>query len=472
MNKRPSRQSSKCEGKLTNEVEIPLENIQKKLFKSQDSAKTINSTRNEQDNKEQVKMRLSDLKQLKSFKETQENILMNIENKNIQKHVQELLQKFDSPFCGHCLKRRADKVCINKKCGKERYMELICGKCHQEEHTKSLKKSEIDIEEYFIKLATFLNEESYNEKLKNQKIDINSLSTVFDEINNFRLKLDNLKQKIQSEIEFHITPYEMQTQLQNTITDALSLFKNQNIQEQLNKMKDFIIYKKNQFVWNDAIQKFNSFTKMLKDLEDFQKSTNKKISKSFIGGFNIDLSLITAKICPTISSTNYGNNSQKEIKSNEEGEIKMSCQNSDSQYYIDLPLQKERKYKIRFRFDQYISNILYVGVIKKNIVDSMYLNEVDTSNFFMSFQDESYYSKVIKGSNLSYVCHQGLKIEMRVDLENNCVDYYDYPDMNHINSSNDQIRFENQEYVLAFYLQGQYITIESIEEVFQLEQII
>ncbi|EAR84666.1 hypothetical protein TTHERM_00649350 (macronuclear) [Tetrahymena thermophila SB210] len=475
MNKRSSRQSSKCEEILTYEEEIPLESISKKLFKSQNQTKITNSTRNteQEDTKEHVKMSLKDLKNLKNLRKTQEKILINIENENIQNHVQELLQKFDSPFCGNCLKRRADKICVNKHCGIERYMQLICGKCHQDEHQKSVKKSEIDIEEYFIKLAKFLNEQKYNEKLNNQKIDIDNLDTIFDEIDNFRQKLDYLKQKIQCEIESYVAPQGMQAELQNTIVNALSLFQNQNIQEQLNKMKNSIIFSKNKFIWNDAIQKFSSFAKVFKDLEDIKISTNKKISKSFIGGFNIDLSQIVTKICPQLSSSDYGNNSQKEIKVNDQGEIKISSNNPDyeTQYYIDLPLQKEKKYIIRFRFDQNIADYLYIGVIKKSVVEFYGVTQTNINNFYIAFQDESYNIQVVKGSNLSYICQQGLKIEMRIDLENNYIDYYDYPEVKNINAINGQFKFSDEEYVLAFYFSNSHITIENIQEVSSFEQI-
>ncbi|EAR84664.1 hypothetical protein TTHERM_00649330 (macronuclear) [Tetrahymena thermophila SB210] len=475
MNKRSSRQSSKCEEKLTYEEEIPLESISKKLFKSQNQTKITNSTRKteQKDTKEHVKMSLKDLKNFKNLRITQEKILINIENENIQNHVQELLQKFDSPFCGNCLKRRADKVCVNKHCGIEKYMQLICGKCHQDEHQKSSKKSEIDIEEYFIKLAKFLNEQKYNEKLNNQKIDIDNLDTIFDEIYNFRQKLDYLKQKIQCEIESYVAPQGMQAELQNTIVNALSLFKNQNIQEQLNKMKNSIIFSKNKFIWNDAIQKFSSFAKIFKDLEDIKISTNKKISKSFIGRFNIDLSQIVIKICPYIPGSSYGNNFQKEIKVNEEGEIKILSNNPNynTQYYIDLPLQKGKKYIVRFRFDLAIQQYLYFGVMKKSLVETSSVIEVDINNFYVGFSDESYNTKVIKGSNLSYICQQGLKIEMRIDLENNFIDYYDYPEMKNINALNDQVKFSDEEYVLAFYFGNLHITIENIQEVSSLEEI-
>ncbi|KAL4477382.1 hypothetical protein ABPG72_002376 [Tetrahymena utriculariae] len=355
----------------------------------------------------------------------------------------------------------------------ERYMQLICGKCHQEEHQKSIKKADIDIEEYFIKLAQFLNDDKHNEKSKSQKIDIDSLDTVFDEIDNFRKKLDYLKQKIQNEIEFYVTPYDMQAGLQNTIANALSLFQNQNIQQQLDKMKNSVIFSKSKFIWNDAIEKFNQFAKIFKDLEDIKISTNKKISKSFIGEFNIDLSQIITKICPSLSSSDYGNYSLKQIKASDEGEIKIFSQNINygTQYYIDFPIQKEKKYKIRFRFDQAITDYLYVGVVRKNVVESQYVNQQHFSNFYMAFQDESYQTKIIKGSNLSYICHQGLKIEMRIDLENNYIDYYDYPNMKNISSTNGQIKFEDQEYVIAFYFTNANIIIESIQEVSLLEEI-
>ena len=79
-----------------------------------------------------------------------------IENSNIQAFVEESMTTFEPPYCGNCPDRRADRVCVNKKCGKS-YMDLICGKCHFDTHKDAQTKPEIDIEEYLTKLATFLH---------------------------------------------------------------------------------------------------------------------------------------------------------------------------------------------------------------------------------------------------------------------------------------------------------------------------
>lgn len=124
MSKRTSRQSSKLEDKATKtpvEEEIPEEKIVKKSFNSEKTTTTTTtngkSTSTKTSAKEPVKMSLSELKNLKNLRKKQEHILMNIENENIQKHVQTLLEKFDPPNCTNCPKRRADRVCINKACG-------------------------------------------------------------------------------------------------------------------------------------------------------------------------------------------------------------------------------------------------------------------------------------------------------------------------------------------------------------------
>jgi hypothetical protein len=102
----------------------------------------------------------------KCLKKRQENIMMSIENKNIEKHVKELTEKFNPPLCKNCPQRRADRVCINKPCGPSKYMQIICGKCHADAHAVATKKPEIDIEEYFVKLATFMNEQKYLKESK------------------------------------------------------------------------------------------------------------------------------------------------------------------------------------------------------------------------------------------------------------------------------------------------------------------
>ena len=54
------------------------------------------------------------------------------------------MTKFQPPYCEKCPEQRADRVCINKKCGNS-YMQFICGKCHFEAHKDAKTKPEIDI---------------------------------------------------------------------------------------------------------------------------------------------------------------------------------------------------------------------------------------------------------------------------------------------------------------------------------------
>lgn len=59
------------------------------------------------------------------------------------------MTKFEPPNCDNCLKRRSDRVRVNKSCG-NKYMQLICGKCHFDQHEDVANKPEIDVEEFFI----------------------------------------------------------------------------------------------------------------------------------------------------------------------------------------------------------------------------------------------------------------------------------------------------------------------------------
>ena len=92
------------------------------------------------------------------------------------------MAKFEPPYCDNCPKRRADRVCVNKKC-RDKYMQLICGKCHFDVHKNAQTKPEIDIEEYFTKLATFLNSQQYEKKKQSQtRIDTENLASAFNVI--------------------------------------------------------------------------------------------------------------------------------------------------------------------------------------------------------------------------------------------------------------------------------------------------
>ena len=108
--------------------------------------------------------------------------MQEIENANIQAFVEEQMAKFEPPYCDNCPKRRADRVCVNKKCGNN-YMQLICGKCHFDVHKDAQTKPEIDIEEYFTKLATFLNSQQYDKKKQSHaRIDTDNLTSAFNVI--------------------------------------------------------------------------------------------------------------------------------------------------------------------------------------------------------------------------------------------------------------------------------------------------
>ncbi|KAL4504375.1 hypothetical protein ABPG72_009821 [Tetrahymena utriculariae] len=482
MSKRVSRQSSKLEEKTeikTFEEEIPEENLTKKQFNSKEKTTTTKTQKvGKESTKEPVKMSLAELKNLKNMRKKQEHILMNIENQNIQNHVQTLLEKFDPPYCANCQKRRADRVCINKACGQERYMQIICGKCHSEEHQKTVNKSEIDIEEYFIKLSKFMNEQQYDtKKMQGQKIDLDKLDTIFDELDNFRQKLISLRTKVESEIESYISPYEMQCLLQNSITKALSLCEYDNIQEQLANIKKSIIFEKNKFLWNDASQKFLSFSKIFSDLDKFKNQTNKKISQSFVGG--LELSLDELKV----QASNFSNGgfgfggfgATQQIKANKDGEIVITGINGSSQFFIDYMLQKDKKYKLRFRFNCQPQNYIMVGVMQKSQVNTNWVYNIAGQYFckrFLSNSPSQECSKIIKGTDLSNQPRQDMQVEMRINFDDNYVDFYDYPDIKNINANHENNKFFDGDYVIAFaFCQYQSIVIESLQELSCLEDI-
>ncbi|KAL4456262.1 hypothetical protein ABPG74_014223 [Tetrahymena malaccensis] len=483
MSKRASRQSSKLEEKTENktfEEEIPEENLTKKQFNSKEKTTTTKTQKaGKESAKEPVKMSLAELKNLKNLRSKQEHILMNIENENIQNHVQTLLEKFDPPYCANCKKRRADRVCINKACGQERYMQIICGKCHFDDHQKTINKSEVDIEEYFIKLSKFINEQKYdNKKMHGQRIDLDKLDTIFDELDNFRQKLLSLRAKIESEIESYISPQEMQSLLQNSITKALSLCEYDNIQEQLANIKKSIIFEKNKFLWNDASQKFLTFTKIFSDLEKFKNQTNKKISQSFVGGLELCLDELEVKLS-TLSSGTFGgfgfNQPQQVTKANKDGEIVITGCNGSSQFYIDYTLQKDKKYKLRFRFNCQPQNYIMVGVMQKSQVNSNWVYNIHNQYFckrFLSNAPNQECSRIIKGTDLSNQPRKDMQIEMRIDFEDSYVDFYDYPDIKNINANHEQFKFVDGEYVIAFaFYQQQSIVIESLQESSSLDDI-
>lgn len=55
---------------------------------------------------------------------------------------------------------------------------------------------------------------------------------------------------------------------------------------------------------------------------------------------------------------------------------------------------------------------------------------------------------------------------MRFDFEDHYVDFYDYPDIKHINANHKTSRFSSDDYLIAFHFyQHNTIIIESLEEI-------
>lgn len=61
----------------------------------------------------------------------------------------------------------------------------------------------------------------------------------------------------------------MQGLLSKSISKALSLCEYDNIQNELDNIKKCVVFDKNRFLWNDASQKFKSYTTYFHKLENY-----------------------------------------------------------------------------------------------------------------------------------------------------------------------------------------------------------
>ncbi|KAL4472919.1 hypothetical protein ABPG72_007796 [Tetrahymena utriculariae] len=121
----------------------------------------------------------------------------------------------------------------------------------------------------------------------------------------------------------------------------------------------------------------------------------------------------------------------------------------DGQIYFRYKLNKQKNYIVRFKFNDEIGNFLIIGLTDENNLLSI-LSNTRLGKIFGQ-NNHSYGGKVLQGNNF-YQTKKDQIVEMRIDLQNESLQFLDNPDYQNINALNDNYKLnQNANYFLALY---------------------
>ncbi|EAS06197.2 hypothetical protein TTHERM_00326790 (macronuclear) [Tetrahymena thermophila SB210] len=397
----------------------------------------------------------------------QEQIMLNIENANTTQHIKDLCDQFEPPACKKCPNRNADRICVNAECGHNNYLELICGKCHFQKHSECKEKPELDVEEFFIKLGTFLNETKFNSSFGEQGINTEKLQEAFAQIDLYNQKLDEIELVIKKEILTYKTPEETHNSIANSITKAISEPTFENIQNELENIKSYVLFEDNNFKSNGISEKAKYLRDQVKAISEENKLLRQTINSSFIGGRSIDISDL--KIEEGLSQ-NY--RTQKKLKwSYKNGSINIQSQakSYQQQVHLDFEIDPYKKYTLRWTVNSFNNNYHFVGLFRKDQVKTNYMYSGTSGYIFKRFYNQSPTqdcSEVVKGIDFGQSVQNGSQYEMRFSISDNILQFCTYPDYENVVSKFDYVSFDKDtEYVITFNMYNNMnISIDSLEE--------
>ncbi|KAL4477403.1 hypothetical protein ABPG74_002553 [Tetrahymena malaccensis] len=200
----------------------------------------------------------------------------------------------------------------------------------------------------------------------------------------------------------------------------------------------------------EQIYKFDDFDQLKKTTQNQIYNFSKKI-RSII---QLDKYLAPTsdlnKLFGKISFCNSYQSRQIEYEENSELKkisIKKSNSNIRGQVYFNYSLNKQKQYIARFKFNDEAGDYFMIGLMDWTDTSE----DLSSTHLAKAFCNSisSYGGKVVQGK-LFYKVKKDQIVEMRIDLENNKVQYLDYPDYESINELNDDYKL-NQDgtYFLA-----------------------
>ncbi|KAL4499279.1 hypothetical protein ABPG72_006865 [Tetrahymena utriculariae] len=287
-----------------------------------------------------------------------------------------------------------------------------------EQEKKKMIQKIINLRERKYQILKFYNEISGKDKLK-QLIDFNKQT--------IQHKINDLKQLI--------SQYFQQKEQNTTILkEQLQKYKNQNI----SRFDDFEPLKR-------SIQlKVDDFTVQLKQLIQSEKSL--QISQQ------AQLYQLQGK------STFYEKEDESHLIEIQDDLIhnKISIIKNlfvqEGQMYFKYNLTKQKYYTIRFKFNDEAGKCFIIGIVNQNDLQNC-LSMTHLGKVFC-ISNTSYCGRVTKGSYFDKIQKNQI-LEMRVDIENQLLQFLDYPNYQSVNELNEQYYLnQDGDYFLAIYFKN------------------
>ncbi|KAL4454607.1 hypothetical protein ABPG74_021812 [Tetrahymena malaccensis] len=121
----------------------------------------------------------------------------------------------------------------------------------------------------------------------------------------------------------------------------------------------------------------------------------------------------------------------------------------EGQMYFKYSLTKQKYYIIRFKFNDESGKCFIIGIVNSNDVQNC-LNRTHLGKAFC-INNSTYCGRVTRGRYFNQV-KKDFILEMRVDIENQQLQFLDYPNYQSVNELNEQYYLnQNGDYFLAIY---------------------
>ncbi|KAL4472920.1 hypothetical protein ABPG72_007797 [Tetrahymena utriculariae] len=307
--------------------------------------------------------------------------------------------------------------------------------------------------------------------MKQDSLMIEELELQFQQIiSEVTKKFEEVKKKlIQNLINSNEQKYEI-LKCYNQISGKEMLkelinFNKQNIENQLNDLRQFISLcqkqkDQNTTILQQQLQQFKnlqinqddlSFLKQssLKQIDIFCEQILIKIETKFQCQIKQKGQQINQLFGKFEFCDGYQSNQIQILENLNENKISIIKSNMYiyGQIYCRYELNKQKKYIVRFKFNDQIQDYLIIGLTNENnlqaFISSTYLGKIFGQN------NQGYGGKVLQG-NYFYQTKKDQIVEMRIDLQNESLQFLEYPDYQNINTLNSAQKLnQNGNYFLA-----------------------
>ncbi|EAR98350.2 hypothetical protein TTHERM_00286800 (macronuclear) [Tetrahymena thermophila SB210] len=355
-------------------------------------------------------------------------------------------------------KKEVLNVCSSLKVEKE-LISRIYNQISSKDELKKILNSDSCIELYKSDLIEFL-------KKKHEEKESNNLQ--------FQLMIEKIKryQDIPQIFNFCSIKTQFSQQL-NKLDDQIKEydFFRENINEMQNQLDILIKNKLNEEI-QDFDYHFNCFAKGLwknsenQDFDIFQtiKSTNIYFSKQN------QIKLLRGKEqfgsdskSQDIKVTQHSNQNVISVYKNQEidfGEI-----------YFKHELSKNKKYTIRFKFNDEGGKYIIIGLINKNNLNGLLSLTKQGKSF--CFQSPNHGGNIVKGDYF-YTIKKGFTLQMNIDIESKQIQYLDFPLKTSINQLQNEFLLDSESIyylTIQFGKQTKQIPFETVIDIIHFEEI-